>query len=67
MKYLLILMISGNNIQIWEKGPFSNIFACEQAMMQIKLAFHPVVVKGACINVNATPIHWNGKPLKEKK
>lgn len=61
MKYMLILMLAGTDVPPQQIGPFDNVFACEQAVTQIRQAY--VRSRAACINLNAKPHHWNGKEL----
>lgn len=63
MKYLLVVFLLGESpVQI---GPFNNVFACEKAGEQIKLTTLATQrVRAVCVNLDARPHHWNGKPLK---
>lgn len=62
MRYILVVFLLGESpAQI---GPFDNIFACEQAAEQIKLASLATQrARGVCVNLKAKPHHWNGKPV----
>lgn len=63
MKYILVLMLMGGDVPPPQQiGPFGNIFACEQAIVQLKQAY-PKRVAAACINLEAKPHHWNGKKI----
>lgn len=61
MKYMLILLILGEGQQVYQIGPFSNVFACEQAVNQTKTLHR--AVRSTCVNLDAKPHHWNGKAL----
>ena len=58
MKYILVLMFTTGPQQV---GPFDNVFACEQALTQVKQMAPKA--RGACINLEAKPHHWNGKKV----
>ncbi len=65
MNYILLLFLTGQPVQ--QVGPFDNIFACEKAAEQAKIASARAVSARAgvaCVNLKAKPHHWNGKPLK---
>lgn len=68
MKYILVLfMFAEPPLQI---GPFGNVFACEQAAVQLMHARgHSTSVnrkhRAVCVNLDAKPHHWNGKTLKK--
>lgn len=64
MKYILLLFLTGQPMR--QIGPFDNIFACEQAAEQARLASSRAVSTRAgavCINLKAKPHHWNGKDV----
>ena len=59
MNYILVVfMVSFPPEQI---GPFNNVFACELAANQIKIV-RPKTAS-VCVDLNAKPHHWNGKPV----
>ena len=61
MKYILVLMLAGADVAPHQIGPFDNVFACEQAVTQIRQAYSKV--RAACVNLEAKPHHWNGKKV----
>lgn len=63
MKYILVLMLAGTDVAPQQIGPFDNVFACEQAVSQVRLAYSRA--RAACVNINAKPHHWNGKEIKK--
>lgn len=65
MEYILVVFYLG--LPPSQIGPFNNVFACEQAAEQIRMASSRVVsarARTACINLKAKPHHWNGKSVK---
>lgn len=63
MKYILVVFLLGE--QPAQIGPFDNVFACEKAGEQVKLASLATQrARAVCINLKAKPHHWNGQPLK---